>query len=109
MQKKKKPRRHYDLTAIIYDKRGRILSIGKNSYVKTHPKQAHHAKRVGKEKGIFLHAEMDAIIKCRDISKAYKMSIFRYSKDGKPLPACPCPICNDGIKTTPIKVIEYTQ
>jgi len=71
--------------------------------------QAHHAKNVGREEKIFLHAEIDAIIKCRDISKAHKISIFRYSKDGKPMPACPCEVCQDGIKATPIKIIEYTS
>ena len=103
-----KARKQYDLTAIIYDKRGRILSIGKNSYVKTHPRQAHHAKRVGREKGIFLHAEIDAINKCKDISRAYRMRIFRYGKDGTPLLTSPCVICWDGIKATPIKIVEHT-
>ena len=94
-------------TAIIYDKQGRVLAIGQNSYIKTHPLQAHHAKRVGKEEAVFLHAEIHAITRCPDLSKAHKIQIFRYRK-GKPALSAPCPICVDAIKATPIKVIEHT-
>ena len=37
----------HKITAIIYDKKGRVLSIGQNSYIKTHPYQAKIAKQVG--------------------------------------------------------------
>ena len=98
----------HDLTAIIYDKRGRILSIGKNSYVKSHPIQAYHAKRHGLDDKIFLHAEIDAIIRCKDISKAHKISIFRPLRAGGYGIAKPCKICAEAIKDTPITVIEHT-
>lgn len=95
------------ITAIIYDKRGRILSIGKNSYVKTHPYQAKLAKRHNAHK-VFLHAEIDAIIKCRDLSKAHRISIFREGRNGKMVCAAPCEVCQDGIRLAGIKVIEHT-
>ena len=104
--KASKPRRH--VTAKIYDKRGNLLSVGKNSYTKTHPLQAFHANRVGMSQQIYLHAEIDAISKCKDLSKAHRIVVERYSKTGDPLLACPCPICNDGIKETPIKFVEHT-
>lgn len=96
------------LTAIITDKRGRVLSIGQNSYVKTHPLQAHYARRAGLEHKVFLHAEMSAIVKCRDLSKAHKISIFRYNKKGEPMNAKPCPICQDAIAKAGIFNIEFT-
>ena len=96
------------LTAIIYDKRGRVLSIGQNSYVKTHPLQAYHAKLTGKEKAVFLHAEIHAITRCANLERAHKISIFRYDRGGKPVKAAPCKICLSAIKQTPIKVIEHT-
>lgn len=101
-----KPRRH--VTAKIYDKRGRLLSVGKNSYTKTHPLQAFHASRVGQGEQIYLHAEIAAIANCKNISKAHKIVVERFSKRGEPLLACPCPICSDGIRATPIKIIEHT-
>lgn len=97
-----------DITAIIKDKRGRVLSIGKNSYVKTHPLQALHANRVGLPHKTFIHAEADAVIKCKDLSKAYKIEVYRFNNEGKPLLAKPCLVCQSLIKSTPIKVIEHT-
>lgn len=102
----------HNLTAIIYDKKGNILSIGKNSYVKTHPLQAKYAQKAGearKDHQLFLHAEIHAITKCRNLDGAYKMLITRYTRDGKPANAKPCAICEAAIKNeTPIKRIEYT-
>ena len=99
-----------DLTAIIYDRKGRILSIGKNSYVKTHPLQSKFASRNNLEKKIFIHAEISAIIRCRNIEEAYKLRVFRFLRNGLPGLAAPCEICADAIKTlTDIRVIEYTS
>jgi deoxycytidylate deaminase len=99
---------HHNLTAIIYDKRGNVLSIGKNSYTKTHPLQAQFAKQAGEDEKIFLHAEIDAIIKCQNISKAHKISIFRVARQGGYALAKPCKICQTALSKTPIKIIEHT-
>jgi len=101
-------KKRFGVTAIIYDKRGRVLSVGSNSYVKTHPLQADHARRAGEPSKIYLHAEIHAITRCRDISKAYRMAIFRYLEDGSPARACPCNICRNAIDATPIKIVEHT-
>ena len=96
------------ITAFIKDKRGNILSIGKNNYVKTHPYQAECARKVGLPEKIYLHAEIDAIIKCADISKAHSISIFRKGKSSKWLLAKPCPICQQAINQTNIKKVIHT-
>ena len=98
----------HELTAIIYDKRGKILSVGKNSYVKTHPKMAEFAAKMGEPYKQFIHAEIDAIIRCKDLTKAYKISVFRIMKDGSYGMAKPCNICSHAIKESGIKVIEHT-
>lgn len=98
----------HNITAIIYDKRGRPLSIGQNSYTRTHPRQAALAAKVGLPEKKFVHAEFVAITKCRDLSKAHKIVIMRYTKDGKPANAKPCAICQAAIALTPIKIIEHT-
>lgn len=97
-----------DITAIIYDKRGRVLSIGKNSYVKTHPLQAKHAKACGEHHKLFLHAEIHAITRCKDLDRAYRMVITRYYANGQPALAKPCIICQEALTYTPIKIIEHT-
>lgn len=84
------------------------MSVGHNSYVKTHPLQAEHARKVGMEDKVFLHAEVHAIVRCKDLDRAYKIFISRRNKKGKPLYAKPCPVCESAIKAAGIEVIEYT-
>jgi tRNA(Arg) A34 adenosine deaminase TadA len=96
------------MTALIYDKRGRVLSIGQNSYVKTHPMQARLAMQAGEGYKIFLHAEIHAITRCRDLSKAHRISVFRYDRQGKPALAKPCEICASAIKQAGIRLVEHT-
>ena len=95
------------ITAVIFDKRGRVLSIGQNSYVKTHPLQAHYASKVGLDPKIYLHAEVAALVKLRK-GKPHKILIERFGKKGQPLTAKPCPICEQAIRQAGIKRIEYT-
>lgn len=98
----------YNITAIIYDRKDNILSIGKNSYVKTHPLQAKYAHQCGEPQKIFLHAEIDAIVKCKNLNKAYKIVVFRYYEDGTPAMAKPCKVCRQAIRKTPIQYVEHT-
>ena len=96
------------ITAIVYDKRGRILSMGRNSYVKTHPMQAKMARAVGEEHKIFLHAEVDALIKLDDWGKAHRIVVTRFDKNRKPALAKPCKVCEHAIKLAGIKYVEHT-
>lgn len=98
----------HTLTAIVYDKRGRPLSIGQNSYTRTHPRQAAIAAKVGLPEKKFMHAEFSAITKCRDLKKAHKIVITRYNKQGEPVNAKPCPVCMELIRLSGIKEIEHT-
>jgi deoxycytidylate deaminase len=98
----------YDVTALILDKRGKVLSVGKNSYVKTHPHQAWHAEKVGLPHKQFLHAEIHAIVKCRNLDKAHKIVVMRFDKEGKEKNAKPCPVCQSAIEASGIKVVEHT-
>lgn len=100
--------RRPELTAFIYDRRGNILSVGKNSYVKTHPMQAKYARKVGSPSRIYLHAEIHAIARCQNIDKAYRMVVTRFGAKGEPRLAKPCKVCQQAISETPIKRIEHT-
>jgi deoxycytidylate deaminase len=97
-----------DITAFIYDRRGRVLSVGKNSYVKTHPLQARHAHRAGLPDKLFLHAEVSAIIRCRDLSKAHRILVTRVGRNGDLLLAKPCPVCASAISEAGIKIVEHS-
>lgn len=97
-----------NITALIYDKRGRVLSVGKNSYIKTHPLQAKHAKAVGEEHKIYMHAEINALIKLRYNDKAHKIVITRFGHYGQTLIAKPCKICERALRMAGITNIEHT-
>lgn len=98
----------FDITAIIYDKRGKVLSIGKNSYVKTHPLQIHHAHKVGLPDKQFLHAEIHAISLCKKLDKAHKIVVMRFDKSGGEKNATPCPVCKSAIEAAGIEIVEHT-
>jgi tRNA(Arg) A34 adenosine deaminase TadA len=85
-----------------------VLSVGQNSYVKTHPLQAEHAIKVGLPERIFLHAEIHAIVRCRNLEQAHRIFISRWNESGKSLLAKPCRICDSAIKAAGIKIVEYT-
>jgi deoxycytidylate deaminase len=97
----------HTLTATVYDKRGRVLSVGHNNYLKSHPYQKSCAHKVDLPDKIFLHAEINALIKIKN-GTPHKIKIERYGKSNNPLNAKPCPICELAIKEAGIKFVEYT-
>lgn len=99
----------HNITAFVYDRKGKLLSIGRNSYVKTHPLQAKAAKATNSnDNKIFQHAEVNALVKIKDWTKAHKIVVQRFGKRGTPLNAKPCECCQWVINQTGIKVIEHT-
>jgi len=102
-----KEKHKHVLTAVIYDKRNRVLSRGMNSMVKTHPKQKELSTKAGQPYKEFLHAEVCAILRCKDISKARKIVVTRIGRSGKLLLSKPCEICMNFIKEVGIKEVEW--
>lgn len=97
----------YSIKAICYDKRGRIISIGTNSYSKTHPIQAYFAKKTKEDYKIYLHAEIDAILKAKG-KNIHKIHVIRFDKNGNQALAAPCKTCMEAIKAFGVKEISYT-
>ncbi len=97
----------YDIRAYCYDKRGRRISEGRNDYNKTHPLQAHFAKLVGEDSKIYLHAEIQALLRARG-KQVHRIHVERIQGDTTAL-AAPCPICMEAIKAFGVKVISYTM
>lgn len=97
----------YEIIAHVFDKRHKLLSTGHNSYTKTHPKQKEAACAVGHNEKIYLHAEIDALIKIKN-KKAYSIHIYRYDKHELLKNAFPCPICLNIILKYGIKQIFYS-
>lgn len=95
------------ITAIAYDKKGNVLSVGRNSYIKTHTIQGRYARKVGRPSSIFLHAEIDALIKAKR-KNVYRMFVSRLGRDGTYCLAKPCPICQAALEDYGVKVVEHT-
>jgi tRNA(Arg) A34 adenosine deaminase TadA len=96
------------IIAFCSDERGMLLSTASNSYVKTHPLQKYFAEKVGHPEKIYLHAEIAAILKCKD-KKIHTIKIFRYGADGATMMAKPCPICMEAIKAFAIPEVIYSS
>lgn len=95
------------IKATIFDRRGKVLSIGYNSYEKTSPIQAKYSKLANLPGRVYLHAEISAIIKAKH-GIPYKILVERYDKNGNPKDAAPCKICMLAIKESGIERIEFT-
>ena len=105
----RKARKQFKLKATIYDKRGRVISVGENSYSKSHPLQFQFASEAGRPDAIYLHAEIHALTRLRNWNRAYRIVVERYSNNGEPLSAKPCEICQHALETAGITVVEYTK
>lgn len=66
------------------------------------------ANAVGKPTSVYLHAEIAALVKCRDWGKIHRMSIFRFNSKGNPMLAKPCDICQHAINLAGIDNVEHT-
>ena len=101
------------LCAIVTDKKGNILGIGTNSYTKSHPRQKYYStKSGGSESRIYLHAELDSIIRARNgcphaiyIARAKGAGNSGYIERGI---AKPCPACERAIRDAGIREVHYT-
>lgn len=97
----------FEIIAHACDKRGRIIAVGKNNYKKTHPLQKHFADIVKDPHKHFLHAEIDALIKCKG-KVPHSLHVYRYSSEGKMVLAKPCIICQAAIKAFGVSKVFYT-
>lgn len=101
-------KRKHKIRATLLDKKGRVLATAVNSYEKTHPIQQKYSDLYGTGEQPFLHAEIAALVRCKDPSKVDRIVIERYGKNGDPLPAKPCPICQGALRDYGITNIEHT-
>lgn len=101
----------HNITAYCYNKRGHLVSVGHNSYTKSHPLQAYFAKKVGHPNKIYLHAEIAALVQAgtAEDNQVEEISIVRLNKAGDFRPSKPCPICIEAIKAFGVRFIIYVN
>ena len=95
----------YKIGAACFDKRKKLLSVGWNKQ-KTHTLQYKFACQVGQPLRAMLHAEIDALIKCKH--EAYYIVVVRLTKTGLAI-AKPCPVCERAIQEAGVKYILFTN
>lgn len=102
------PRTKQSVTALAYDKRGRLLAVGHNSYKKTHPLQKKYAAFSKKPGRIYLHAELACLLKASKRGRVHKLVIERTSKAGSPMFSAPCEGCRIAISDFNVKEVVHT-
>jgi len=87
-------------------RKGRVVTTATNLETKSHPLQAKFAERVGLSEKIFLHAEISALVKCRE--ECDTIVVARVNSQDKLRNAKPCKICSLALKEAGIQKIHYS-
>ncbi len=99
--------KRYKIKATCFDKRKRVISVGYNSYKKTHPLMLFFAMQAEKNsQKICLPAELAALLKAKD-KEIHTMLVERIESNGYGL-AKPCLACQCAIKAYGVKFVQYT-
>ncbi|QOE32383.1 deoxycytidylate deaminase [Klebsiella phage Muenster] len=100
------PCKRFLVIARALDRKGRVLSTKTNSYTQTHPVQKKFAVRAGRCEAVWLHAEIRCLLAAR--KDVHTLLIARINKEGLPVPAKPCSVCELAIKEYGVKRVIYT-
>ena len=95
------------IAAATLDRQGKLIAIGLNSSVKTHPLMQHYCTKIHNQYKIFLHAEISALV--RSQREVHTLIVMRLNKAGQIALAKPCPLCQMAIRDAGIKKTYYTN
>lgn len=108
-QKRRELSGDFFLISAVLDKKGRIISLGENNGLKTHPKMMYYSsKTIYKKKKIYLHAEISALIRS-PYKKAHTIVVIRLNRNGHLAMARPCPVCQLAIADSGVKNVYYSN
>ncbi len=91
--------------AVLLNK-NKVIVTATNLETKSHPVQAKFAERVGLHQKIYLHAEIAALVKCRE--ECDTIVVARVNPQNKLRMARPCPICELALHEAGITKVHYT-
>ena len=102
-------KKRYRIIARCFDYTGRQISIGFNNYNKTHPMQKFFAERVGQPNKIYLHAEIQALLRAQAQDKfVHTITVESYNSCGLMENAKPCEICRAALEFYKVRAVTYT-
>lgn len=96
----------YWVIAASLDHHNNIISIGENSYQKTHPMQSRLLIKAGNGNREYLHAEIASLVKNK--SRPEGIMVVRMTCSGLARMARPCNICNLALREAWIKYIYFS-
>lgn len=96
------------IACLITDKRGKVLSVGYNSYESSCRMQRTFANKVGKPDAAFNHAEISALSKLKHFHKPHTLYVARANALGNPLYCEPCIVCKSAIEHLGIKEVIFS-
>ncbi|MDD2496224.1 MAG: hypothetical protein PHE29_13665 [Tissierellia bacterium] len=96
----------YWVIAASLDNHNNIISIGENSYQKTHPVQMAWAIKAGNRDKEYLHAEIASLVK--NHSKPKSIVVVRMTCSGLVRMARPCNICNLALREAGIRDVYFS-
>lgn len=99
--------RKYFVICASLDHHNNILSIGQNSYQKTHPMQSRLAIKSGNASREYLHAEIASLVKNR--VKPSAIVVVRMTAGGLIRMARPCNICTLALREAGVRYVYYTN
>ena len=91
--------------ALLLNK-NKVVTTATNLETKSHPLQAFFANRVGLPEKIYLHAEISALVRCKE--ECDTIVVARVNNQDNLRSSRPCPICQLAIKEAGIVNIHYT-
>lgn len=92
---------------VAVDEKHNVIAHAQNNPVKSHPKQKHFANIAGRPESIYLHAEIQALVKCR--TDPFSLYVVRLLADGGFGLSRPCPICKGAMKAAGVTFSFYVD
>lgn len=89
-------------------RKNRVIITATNLEKKTHPLQASLAKKVGLKEKIYLHAEVNALIKSREKADTIVVARIGGHFHNELRNSCPCKICQMALEMNNISRVIYS-
>ena len=89
-------------------RKGKVVTTATNLERKSHPLQAKFAEKVGLGEKIFLHAEISALVKCREECDTIVVARVGGHSKNELRNAKPCKICAMALEEAGIDKVHYS-
>ena len=108
-----KQRKKFLLKSTAFDKKGAVLAVAFNDYLKSSPIQKALSIRAGlSEHRTAVHSEVLCLVRAsrnHPSKRVHTLLIERYDAEGKPRLAAPCASCQLAIKDSKVQIVMYTS